>query len=329
MSSVEQIEPKPTRRVWLRAFWGFSPEDEGYLGFTHEANRARFLREYQDGDLVLIYGADNSLTRTDQRRQVLGFLDVAPTLITDIERSSEADRQWRREHGFLERWTFALPAKRAWRINRRVEARHLVPHAFERYEPILIASRGELLSPTEIARVLALPVTRMNVYGEPSLPAEELQLETTLEKHFEPSKGVTPSFGTRITTIEDAENFLYVLKLRGDVASFLGRQRHEVIRKAVVKIGLAKDPQIRCDTHNNHLPPACAFQWQQFLKSKAFPGAAQAKEAEDRLKQIFKSQSLGREFFLVDENELQAEFSNVSPAEFVIRGVSGRETDHS
>src|SRR5690348_12871848 len=93
MSLVEQLETAPIRRVWLRAFWGFSPEDEGYLGFTHEGNRTRFLNEYQKGDLVLIYGADHKHTRLDQRRQVLGFLEIEPTPITDVERSSESDRQ--------------------------------------------------------------------------------------------------------------------------------------------------------------------------------------------------------------------------------------------
>jgi hypothetical protein len=28
------------RRVWLRAEWGFDPEEGGYLGFTLEAHRA-------------------------------------------------------------------------------------------------------------------------------------------------------------------------------------------------------------------------------------------------------------------------------------------------
>jgi hypothetical protein len=35
--------------MWLRAFWGCG-EDAGYLGFTNEGNRDRFIREYQDGD---------------------------------------------------------------------------------------------------------------------------------------------------------------------------------------------------------------------------------------------------------------------------------------
>src|SRR5579872_3719339 len=46
-------------RVWLKAFWGFDPASDGYLGFTRPADRDRFITLWQPGDLVLIYGADN------------------------------------------------------------------------------------------------------------------------------------------------------------------------------------------------------------------------------------------------------------------------------
>jgi hypothetical protein len=160
------------------------------------------------------------------------------------------------------------------------------------------------------------------------LLADQLQGETTLKRLFEPSKGVTPSFGTRTSTIEDSENRLYVLELKGDLATFLGRQKYEVIRKAVVKIGLAKEPRVRCDTHNAHLPPACAFSWRVAATSKPFPGAVQAKEAEDRLKNVFKDsfESLGGEFFLVDQRALLAEFAKVSPADFEIKPARSKRS---
>jgi hypothetical protein len=186
---------------------------------------------------------------------------------------------------------------------------------------MLIASRGELLTPAETEAVLALPVSPTNVFGETPLPSEQIQQETTLQKLFEPSRGVTPSFGSRSFTVEDSETSLYALGLRGDVATFLGKEKYEVIRKAVVKIGIAKDPQIRCHTHNTHLPPACAFRWIVMLRSRPFSGAVEAKAAEDRLKAIFKDRfdSLGGEFFLVDEDALQSEFARVSPAAFIIK----------
>ena len=65
-----------TPRVWLKAFWGFDPKDEGYLRFTRPGDRGHFLAEARPGDLVLIYGAltvsstaDGPLKRWDQPRE--------------------------------------------------------------------------------------------------------------------------------------------------------------------------------------------------------------------------------------------------------------------
>ncbi|MCK1668877.1 MULTISPECIES: hypothetical protein [unclassified Bradyrhizobium] len=287
--------------MWLRAFWGFGPEDGGYLGFTNEGNRDRFIREYQDGDLVLIYGADQDQTRPEQRRQLLGFLEIEPVPIVDSERSSEAERHRKLENGWKDRWTYAVPVKRAWRVNRRIEAHNLARTTFATHNPVLIASRCELLTQDEAERALALPVTPANVYGEPPLPLTETQGEAELRRFFQPSAGVTPTFGDRAFTIEDGENRLYVLKLDGDVASFLGRSSHETIGKVIVKVGHAKEPKQRCATHNAHLPTACAFRWTVSLISRPFPGGEQAKSAEDNLKKMFNDrfESLGGEFFWV------------------------------
>jgi hypothetical protein len=317
-------ELTPERRVWLRAFWGFGPEDGGYLGFTNEGNRDRFIREYQDGDLVLIYGADQDQTRPDQRRQLLGFLEVDAIPIKDTERSSEAERRRKLENGWQDRWTYAVPVKRAWRVNRRIEAHNLARTTFATHNPILIASRCELLTPEEGSRALALPVTPANVYGEPPLPLIETKGEAELRKFFQPSVGVTPTFGERAFTIEDGENRLYILKLDGDVANFLGRSRHETFDKVIVKVGHAKEPKQRCETHNSHLPPACAFHWTVVLISRPFPGGEEAKRAEDILKHRFNErfESLGGEFFLGQESAVLAEFSDVTRStSFLISGA--------
>ena len=51
----------------------------------------------------------------DQRRQLLGFLEVEPVRIKDIDRSSEVERRRKIENGWQDRWTYAVPVKRAWR----------------------------------------------------------------------------------------------------------------------------------------------------------------------------------------------------------------------
>lgn len=302
------------RRVWIRAFRGFAPEDDGYIGFTNKGNRDRFIEECEPGDLVMIYGADQQLTSEEQRRQVLGFLEVDATPCMDVDRSSEDGYRRKVANGWRERWRFAVPVRRAWRVTRRIEAHHLARVTFQMRNPILIASRAELLTPSEAAAAIRLPVKPANVFGEPPLSEDELSVEAPLETFCSPSRGVTPSYGERSFTVEDGENRLYVLKLQGSAAAFLGRQPFEVARKAVVKVGHAKDPQARCDTHNAHLPKKCAFKWSVAMASPPFPNGEAAKRAEDSLKEYFAArfESLGGEFYLGDQSQIEIEFANVT-----------------
>jgi len=313
------------RRVWLKAFWGFNPEDDGYIGFTREGHRDRLIQEYRDGDLILIYGADQAETARDDRRQLLGFLEVDPVPVTDKERASTEGYRRKVENGWQDRWTYALPVRRAWRVNRRVEVGHLCGLTYRPNMARVIASRGELLTPEEVEAVLSLPVTPAQVFGEPPLGPEELKGEAAIRDLFRPSVGFSPTYGSRSFTIEDGENHLYVLKLLGDVAAFLGKPKYEVIKKCVIKVGHAKEPQERCDTHNAHLPPASQFKWQLAYKSKPFANGAAAKDAEDKLKFDFEKRfkSLGREFFLADENFVQTAFTAVVEDQaFLIKGIS-------
>jgi hypothetical protein len=53
--------PKGTQ-IWLRSFYGFSPEEDGYVGWTQESARNRKLEQLNDGDLLMIYGASSAET---------------------------------------------------------------------------------------------------------------------------------------------------------------------------------------------------------------------------------------------------------------------------
>jgi hypothetical protein len=93
----EQVTP----RVWLKAFWGFDPENEGYLGFTREGDRDTFLEQVLPGDLVLIYGADAPETEAEDRRQALGFLEIEPLPIPDQQRMSAEALRRKVESGWV------------------------------------------------------------------------------------------------------------------------------------------------------------------------------------------------------------------------------------
>src|SRR5690348_8369450 len=133
-------------RVWLKAFWGFDPANDGYLGFTRPADRNRIIQDAHKGDLVLIYGADAAETASENRRQALGFLEIDPIPISDRERLSPFGLQRKIENKWTDRWTNAVIVRRAWRINRRIEVRHIAPTTYQPSRARVIASRGELLT---------------------------------------------------------------------------------------------------------------------------------------------------------------------------------------
>lgn len=311
-------------RVWLRAFWGFEPEKEGYLGFTHKGNQRRFLSLARRGDLVLIYGATSVETERDARRQALGFLEVDPISVTDVERTSAEGLHWKHENGLRDRWTHGVIVRRAWRIRTRIEVKFLAPETYVHPRARLIASRSELLTPKEAADALKLPVTPANVFGEAPL-APDAFVETDLASVFRPSRGIPPSFGKRESEYEDGQHFLYILKAEGDVAALLGRNTWDIGSRCLVKVGYSRDPRQRCADHNAALPPAGVLRWQVYVTSKAYPDGQSAKLAEDAMKAAFDKQfkSLGREFFLGDLDQMTQAFSVIRGAGYHFGGSGG------
>jgi hypothetical protein len=43
--------PNKPRRIWLRSFYGFGPEEDGYIGWTEEGPRDRMISLIENDDL--------------------------------------------------------------------------------------------------------------------------------------------------------------------------------------------------------------------------------------------------------------------------------------
>ena len=153
----------------------------------------------QAGDLVLIYGADAAETAVNDRRQALGFLEIDPVAITDRERLSAEGLKRKVTNGWENRWTYAVPVSRAWRVMRRIEVKHLAPDTYVRSTARVIASRGELLTPNEAENTLKLPVKPVSVFGEMPIPETEGH-EFSLRSVFKPTQGLTQHLG-RVVSI--------------------------------------------------------------------------------------------------------------------------------
>ncbi len=312
--------------VWLRAFYGFEPWETGYIGWSKEPDRNWMLDNASDGDLMLIYGAESTETDKTNRRQLLGFLQIELTPIADIERSSELAKQRKIEKGWQEKWTHGLIVRRAWRIDRRIEVFHLLPDTYDPKRARFMGRDQTKLSSAEVDNILQLPVTEVDVWGEPPI-GERGNASVPFQQVFRPSRGLKPSFGNRESVYEDGEHWLYMLRYDGNIAAFLGVDKFSVSRKTVVKVGYSNDPGARYSGLNAGIPPKAKHRWVIWVRSAAYSCGDDAKRAEDVLKREFakRFESLGGEFFLGDERQLQSQFSSApSAAEFSISAAAVR-----
>jgi hypothetical protein len=194
--------PAKTRKIWLRSFYGFGPEEEGYIGWTEEAHRDRMLGLVSDGDLFMIYGASTAETAMSQRNRVLGFLQIEARPIRDIDRSSAAGMLEKRTRGWLEKWTYAIPVVRAWRTNEPILLERVAPRTYRPEAGQAIAVWSPPLLADEVELALKIKVTEVNVFGEPDIGATALE-NAQLKQAFEPSRAFPGSFGERTATYED------------------------------------------------------------------------------------------------------------------------------
>lgn len=310
-------------RIWLKAFWGFDPSEEGYLGFSLTGNRASFVASAQPGDLVLIYGATSSNTKLDERKQALGFLQVDLDLIKDTDRLSPLALKRKAISDYADRWTFAVPVRRAWKVTRPVQVRQVAPETYVQNRARVLASRGEMLTLDEALRALDLPVSEVSVFGEPPI-AEDPTDEISLAKRFRPSRGLRPVYGDRESEYLDGDTFLYMLEAQGNMSALLGRDFGTIKGMVVVKVGFSNDPTRRCEEHNSTLPPTGTLKWKLVYKSKAFPDGDTAKRAEDALKANLEreAESLGGEFFFGDPGKMLTVFMGTPGVANVIRSMA-------
>lgn len=305
--------PVARPRIWLKAFWGFNPEQAGYLGFTLESVRNKLIAAYQEGDLVLIYGADVPETERRLRGQALGILEIEPLPTSDREWMSAEAISDKASKGWAERWTFAVPVKRAWRVSRRIAIQYAAPRTDWRIRGRVIASQGELMDEVDAEKVWAWPVREVSVFGRTSLLTSSAE-EIAFDQAYSPSRGVAPSFGEILTTRVDGPCCLYLLQFEGDLATFLGRSHLEVRDQKLIKVGFSNDLDRRVSEVNSGFPPSAKARWKMRLKSRPFPSAKDALDAENRLKKAFDcgSASQGREFFLCREKMIDNIFASIA-----------------
>ncbi|MGV2123458.1 hypothetical protein ACQZ4R_10225 [Agrobacterium vitis] len=307
--------PQKPRSIRLRSFYGFSPEEDGYLGWSEEAARDRMLERVEDGDLFMIYGAASAETSKDDRHRVLGFLQVGRRVIRDVDKSSAVGMKRKRENGFGDKWSFALPVVRAWRVDERMLLETIAPVTYRPEAGQAIAVWSPELTASEIDLALKVRVTEVSVYGEPPV-AESAAKKVTLAEAFSPSRAFPGSFGERTSVYEDGPTHLYLARFDGDGFAVMGLPKPQFDKSDLIKIGVSNDVKRRSQELNCGFPPAAKGRWKIEITSQLYDNKAAAEAAEQAFKDRGQKEltSLGGEFFRGDWTKAQSLFASVPGA---------------
>ncbi len=130
----------------------------------------------------------------------------------------------------------------------------------------------------------------------------------TLEAALTPSRAIPPATQGYWVGETDGPKYLYILKLEGDVAAYLGRSPTKVEGKTIIKVGFSKSPMSRRDQIQGNYP-AGAFRWSvikpgDLSVTPPYANARVAIAGEDAMKARLVeggAESLGGEFFLAED----------------------------
>ncbi len=312
-TSVPELAPAPDRlpddrQVWLTSFWGFDPANWGCIGFTDESRRVRYLNNSTSGTLVAIYvtkgkGPDN------MRGKVVGILEISHE-IGHAREFISGDRwaEKERDPDSRGKWLYAVKATRAWRVipENYVSVEELFPQAYRSSHPEFIGASGVPVSADEAAKLYKLNVYQVPVYRQAEPVDPTIQ---TLKSALSPSRAVRPALQPYWVGETDGPKYLYILRLEGDIAAYLGRSPERVEDQHIIKVGFSKSPQARCDQIQSAYPKG-TFNWKVF-KPDPQPDVAPyacseiAIAGEDAMKKRLVedgAEVLGGEFFLAADN---------------------------
>lgn len=305
MAPQEAIERDPPN-VWLTSFYGFAPRNWGFLGFTVEWMRRRFIRESEPGALVVVYAASGA--QPPERGRIIGIQQMGDRVGNAQEfMTPKAWAQKQANPDRRDKWNLAVQAVRAWQITpeSRMPVQVFAPETYSPGRSQVIGAQGMKLTSAEAKRILDLDLVEVPVFGGPSidgfLPGPAIQV-------LRPSSPGPVSQAPHIVREAEGPKHLYVLRLNGNADHLLGRS---VGSRAIVKVGFSRSPETRCADYNRALP-ACAFSWQvalsTFVDGRApFPSSRHALAGEAAMKDVLEEagETLGGEFFLADAQSIE------------------------
>ena len=305
MNPLDAIDPSQLN-VWLKGLYFFEPRDEGFLGFTEEWARTKFLERTKPGVLVVIYGTGKA--SRDDRGKILGILqllhraDDARLFMSDERRRKKEENPEE-----LRKWNYAIQAVRAWKVppEMRVTVEDFADNTYTPHKSRHISVRGEPLVPKEASKILKVNLYEVNVCGQPRVGFSTFG---SGEHVLTPSRPGPVSQSPYMDSEAEGLKHLYILNLKGNADAFLCEPAHG---RLIVKVGFSASPESRCRDFNRTLPKG-AFRWtihkSTFTEGRdPFPSSGHALVGEQAMKDFLEKsgKSLGGEFFLAGPEEIK------------------------
>ncbi len=295
------------RSYWLTSFWGFEPGEWGGLGFPN----GRFLENYivatRPGSILAVY-VTKAKGPLEMRGKLVGFMEISHDrgdidhFISGRQRAiKEADPERRG------RWKFAVRATRAWRVipEDYKDIEDVLPLTYRAHNHQFLGSQGAAIDPSDLPALWDLNVIEVPIYGVS--PEVTGQIVT-----FGAATGMVPAVPPAQKPYwvgeTDGPKHLYILKLSGNIAEYLGCSEIDLDERMVIKVGLSRSPLSRRDQIQSAYPDG-TYKWEiMFPKplpsEPPYPNFEIARVGEDAMKHRLIADGakwLQGEFYLASE----------------------------
>ena len=304
-ASLREIWTDETSVLFM-SLWEWIPEEWGMVPWTDKNGREEKIKELSDPFICVCYVT--STGRSDQKEKICGFY-LASHEKGDRDEFSHPNRH----NEEPEKWRFALRAERAFDYlpEYRPIAKEVFPEISKGQTAQGIGRWGKIIKdPKKIRRLQKYPYYEVDVFSSPASRPSSSASDTGMVKAGPASRGNYEVSGN----IHDLPRELYVLRLDGETAAYLGRSDRG---KSIYKIGLSVSPERRRNDFRKAMPRG-AFKWEIYKTTRMdghkpygnHSAAVKGENAmEEYLAQNAEAEHLGGEFYLATKKQIEDAWS--------------------
>lgn len=294
--------------VLFTSFWGWSPESWGTVGWSGDrgfTRRANLMKELSDPFICVCYVTSNRTEiDPDLKGMIGGFYLISHEMgdrddfIHPIHHELEPTK-WRHSLRAIRAFSY-LPEYRPRAVDVFPELSRTARH---------VSAMGEIITdPAKVDALRSIPWVEVPVYKKGASSDDALPSPLASQGMVPPGPASNGGYivpdGTQHLPRE-----LYILRLTGDTAAFLGRF---IEGASIIKIGLSVSPDLRRKSLQKAMPRG-TFRWQLVRTTRMdgdtpYSGFDAAVTGEDAMKRHLARHAewLGGEFYLASDADIDA-----------------------